>query len=264
MSYEWFKAAGGGLPFAAPEKSAPAAKQQIDAFLDNLEHALDAVEFFRPEEKRATMLINLKNIFARMQPTQQDIQTLSGVITALADGSQGSGARRHSRRRGSGASARADRGGQRIHVPSERTPARGLAKLMRRNPTDAERIFWDALTRDRRFAGRGFKRQTPIGPLIADLVSFPLRVVVESFPALKRSGGGGARKAPAGCSNITTPLSSRLKPRSETFWPACPMALNTVNRKGAETLNMSKHERLTDTKPYRVVTEFDIMTQQQT
>ena len=29
MGYEWFTAAGGGLPFEAPQKSAPAAKQQI-------------------------------------------------------------------------------------------------------------------------------------------------------------------------------------------------------------------------------------------
>ena len=40
---------------------------------------------------------------------------------------------------------------------------RGLARLLRRNPTEAERALWDALTKDRRFAGRGFKRQTPIG-----------------------------------------------------------------------------------------------------
>jgi tRNA/rRNA methyltransferase len=67
-------------------------------------------------------------------------------------------------------------------VPNERAPVRGLARLLRRNPTEAERILWDALTKDRRFAGRGFKRQTPIGRHIADLVSFPLRVVVDLVP----------------------------------------------------------------------------------
>jgi tRNA/rRNA methyltransferase len=44
-------------------------------------------------------------------------------------------------------------------------------------------MFWDALTKDRRFAGKGFKRQTPVGPHITDLVSFPLRLVVELVPA---------------------------------------------------------------------------------
>ena len=35
------------------------------------------------------MQINLRNIFARMQPTQQDIQTLHGVIMAIAEGRKG-------------------------------------------------------------------------------------------------------------------------------------------------------------------------------
>ena len=30
----------------------------------------------------------------------------------------------------------------------------GLARLLRRNPTEAERALWDALTKDRRFAGQ--------------------------------------------------------------------------------------------------------------
>jgi tRNA/rRNA methyltransferase len=36
---------------------------------------------------------------------------------------------------------------------------------------------------DRRFAGRGFKRQVPIGPHIADFVSFPLKCVIDLVPA---------------------------------------------------------------------------------
>ena len=55
---------------------------------------------------------------------------------------------------------------------------RGLARLLRRNPTDAERILWQALTRDRRFAGR-FKRQTPVGRQIPDFVSFVHRIAIE-------------------------------------------------------------------------------------
>jgi tRNA/rRNA methyltransferase len=44
-------------------------------------------------------------------------------------------------------------------------------------------MLWEAMTRDRRFAGLGFKRQTPIGPHIVDLVSFPLRTVIDIAPA---------------------------------------------------------------------------------
>jgi tRNA/rRNA methyltransferase len=60
---------------------------------------------------------------------------------------------------------------------------RGLARLLRRNPTEAERILWQALSTDRRFAGRGFKRQVPVGAHIVDFVSFPLRCVIDLVPA---------------------------------------------------------------------------------
>jgi tRNA/rRNA methyltransferase len=184
VAYEWFKLASGAkLPFAMPEKSAPAPKEQLLAFFASLERELEKVEFFRPPDKRETMQINLRNIFTRMQPTRQDIQTLHGVIMAIAEGRKGPA-------RGGvldGAEAEmlrallAEHGGGR--VPSERGPVRGLARLLRRNPTEAERTLWHALVNDRRFAGRGFKRQTPIGPHICDFVSFPLRLVFDLKPA---------------------------------------------------------------------------------
>jgi tRNA/rRNA methyltransferase len=57
-----------------------------------------------------------------------------------------------------------------------------LARLLRRNPTEGERALWTALVNDRRFAGRDFKRQTPIGQHICDFVSFPLRLVIDLVP----------------------------------------------------------------------------------
>ncbi len=183
VAYEWFKrTSGGSLPFGMPQKSAPAGKQQLLAFFASLERELEKVEFFRPPDKRETMQINLRNIFTRMQPTQQDIQTLHGVIMAIAEGRKGPA-------RGGvldGDEAEmlrtllAEHGGGR--VPKERGPVRGLARLLRRNPTDAERALWEALVNDRRFAGRGFKRQTPVGQHICDFVSFPLRLVIDIIP----------------------------------------------------------------------------------
>jgi tRNA/rRNA methyltransferase len=183
VAYEWFKLRSGErLPFVMPQKSPPAPKEQLLAFFASLERELEQVEFFRPPDKRETMQINLRNIFTRMQPSQQDIQTLHGVIMAIAQGRKGPA-------RGGvldGDEAEmlrallAEHGGGR--VPNERGPVRGLARLLRRNPTDAERALWQALTNDRRLAGRGFKRQTPIGQHICDFVSFPLRLVVEVVP----------------------------------------------------------------------------------
>jgi tRNA/rRNA methyltransferase len=201
VAYEWFKLARDGeLPFGMPEKSPPAPKQQLLAFFAALERELEKVEFFRPPDKRETMQINLRNIFSRMQPTQQDIQTLHGVIMSIAEGRKGPA-------RGGvldGAEAEMLRELLAEHgsgdVPKERgpvrgSPVRGLARLLRRNPTEAERLLWQALTNDRRFAGRGFKRQTPIGQHICDFVSFPLRLIVELVPAEESAAAAGARAA---------------------------------------------------------------------
>ena len=164
IAYEWFKlATGGALPFAMPEKSAAGRARAVAAFFAKLERELEKVEFFRPPEKRETMLINLRNIFHRMQPTQQDIQTLHGVIMAIAEGRKGPARAACSTARRPRCCARCSPSTAQGRVPSERGPVRGLARLLRRNPTDAERSLWEALTKDRRFAGRGFKRQTPVG-----------------------------------------------------------------------------------------------------
>ena len=196
LAYEWFKhALGGALPFGMPQKSAPAPKEQLLAFFGSLERELEKVEFFRPPDKRETMQINLRNIFTRMQPTQQDIQTLHGVITAIAEGRKGPA-------RGGvldGEEAEmlrtllAEHGAGR--VPKERGPVRGLARLLRRNPTEAERALWHALTNDRRFASRGFKRQTPVGQHICDFVSFPLRVVIDLVQADESEAAMSVRAA---------------------------------------------------------------------
>jgi len=195
MGYEWFKlAANGALPFAMPRKSGSAPKEQLDAFFAGVEQELERVEFFRPAEKRDTMLINLRNIFTRMQPTQQDIQTLHGVITAIAQGRKGParGGVLDGEEAGKLRALIAEHGAGR--VPSERGPVRGLARLLRRNPTEAERTLWETMTRDRRFAGLSFKRQVPVGSHIADLVSFPLRAVIDILPAQERREAQDARR----------------------------------------------------------------------
>src|SRR5438132_2031000 len=180
MGYEWFKlATSGTLPFAMPERSERASHHQIDAFFENLVRELDKVEFLRPREKRDTMLVNLRNIFTRMEPTKQDMHTLHGVVMAIAEGRKGPAkggvldGEQATRLR-----ALLAEHGQGAQAPDSGATVRGLARLLRRNPTDAERALWQALTRDRRFAGQ-FKRQTPVGRHIPDFVSFVHRLAIE-------------------------------------------------------------------------------------
>ena len=179
MAYEFAQAAGNAtLPFAMPLLSEPAPKAQLHAFFERLENELERVEFFRPPEKREVMTVNLRNIFTRMEPTRQDIQTLSGVVDALIEGRKGPAAggvldpeqalslRRLLAREPVDASGRLG-------------PVRGLTRLARRNPTALEKAVWATLISDRRLAGRGYKRRVPVGPHIADFVSFPEKTVIE-------------------------------------------------------------------------------------
>jgi tRNA/rRNA methyltransferase len=108
------------------------------------------------------------------------MHTLHGVVMAIAegrkgpakggvlDGAQATRLRALLAEQGTGSNA----------TGNESSSLRGLARLLRRNPTDAERILWKALTTDRRFAGL-FKRQTPVGRHIPDFVSFVHRIAIE-------------------------------------------------------------------------------------
>ncbi len=183
LGYEWFKlASGGALPFETQHKAGPAAKEHLLAFFESLERELERAEFFRPPEKRATMTTNLRNLFHRMTPTLQDVQTLQGILRAISEGRKGPA--RGGLLDGEGAETLRELLAEHNagRVPRERAPVRGLARLLRRNATDAERMLWKAMVNDRRFAGRGFKRQVPVGQYITDFVSFPLRTVLDLVP----------------------------------------------------------------------------------
>jgi len=193
LGYEWFSQAhGAALPHAAEERSEPASKAQMLAFFRTLERELDRVEFFRPPEKREGMVINLRNIFQRMQPTKQDVATLHGAVTALAEGAKGPA--RGATLTPDGAEAlRNFLADSTKGLTGGTAPIRGISRLIRRNPTEAEKALWEVLVKDRRFAGRGFKRAVPIGPHVADLVSFDLRVVVDFEPHTQGDEAAGRR-----------------------------------------------------------------------
>jgi tRNA/rRNA methyltransferase len=123
--------------------------------------------------------VNLRNIFSRMEPTKQDMHTLHGVVMAIAEGRKGpaKGGVLDSEQATRLRALLAEHGQATAPDDSSGT-VRGLARLLRRNPTDAERLLWQSLRSDRRFAGQ-FKRQTPVGRHIPDFVSFVQRIAIE-------------------------------------------------------------------------------------
>ncbi|WP_417770831.1 RNA methyltransferase [Stappia sp.] len=84
-SYEWrVKANGGALPFRLDvEANPPASKDDLQRLFEHLEGALDTVNFFRPREKRPSIVRNLRNILQKASLTDQEVKTLRGVIAAL-------------------------------------------------------------------------------------------------------------------------------------------------------------------------------------
>src|SRR5271165_5482970 len=87
--YEWFKAARGDAPppSTIPRAiSPPAQREMLLAFFEYLETKLDENGFFRPVSKKPGMRRNLRNIFHRMELTQQDVRTLWGAVVRLVEG----------------------------------------------------------------------------------------------------------------------------------------------------------------------------------
>lgn len=85
--YEWFRASQGDrLPFATEERSPPATRDMMISFFEYFENSLEENGFFKPEGKRIVMQRNLRNIFHRMEMSEQDVRTLRGALVRLIEG----------------------------------------------------------------------------------------------------------------------------------------------------------------------------------
>ena len=95
IGYEWFKPIAPSLGMATSELPAlarpglqmpgtqPATKEELYGFFAHLEQELDIAGFFKSNDKRPGMIRNMRNLFARVQPSEQEIQTLRGIVSSL-------------------------------------------------------------------------------------------------------------------------------------------------------------------------------------
>ena len=60
-----------------------ASKKKFNTFFDFLENKLEKRGFFTPKEKKKTMLINLRNIFTRIELSNKELRILSSVFSKL-------------------------------------------------------------------------------------------------------------------------------------------------------------------------------------
>lgn len=90
VGHAWFMAADATEPRKLETGvGQPASKAEIVNFFERLEAALDETGFLFPPEKRPTMVRNLRNLFHRIAPTEGEVNTLHGIISALRGGKRG-------------------------------------------------------------------------------------------------------------------------------------------------------------------------------
>ncbi len=93
IGYEWFTmndaTEGRYLNTSNSKTSRPASKQEVIGFFEHLERELDSSGFLRVEEKRPSMVRNIRNIFSRIELTLQEVQTLRGIVAFLSQGRSG-------------------------------------------------------------------------------------------------------------------------------------------------------------------------------
>ncbi|NFV79614.1 RNA methyltransferase [Magnetospirillum aberrantis] len=85
VSYEWYQAADPELPERHMTKGAqpPASKEKLLEFFGHLERELDDCGFLRHPDKRPVMVRNIRNMFQRANLTNQEVQTLHGIVHEL-------------------------------------------------------------------------------------------------------------------------------------------------------------------------------------
>ncbi len=93
VSYEWYAASGELVP--EPEclpagRGLAAQKKEILNFFNMLEGELDARGFYPTLAMRPKMTRNMRNLFQRLNLSQQDVQSLYGIVKALANTPSGS------------------------------------------------------------------------------------------------------------------------------------------------------------------------------
>lgn len=86
LAYEWFQLGDPKVDSGVGRRrSPPADRKSMLALFEHLETELDRAGFLYPPDKRPRMLRNIRTMFLRAQMTEQEVQTMRGVIKALVE-----------------------------------------------------------------------------------------------------------------------------------------------------------------------------------
>ncbi len=83
--YEFYKTQNSSpVPFFETNHSSVASKEKVLLFCQHLEKLAQDFIIFRDESKREKSILNLRNIFTRAELTEQELNTLYGIINHLS------------------------------------------------------------------------------------------------------------------------------------------------------------------------------------
>ncbi|MGI9523593.1 MAG: TrmH family RNA methyltransferase, partial [Hyphomicrobiaceae bacterium] len=95
LGYEWLRATGTGSigrvsrneksiqPGVPLGESRLASKQELFDLFHHLESELALRGFFNPSHRRSVVSRNIRTMLARMEPTDQEVRTLRGIVATL-------------------------------------------------------------------------------------------------------------------------------------------------------------------------------------
>ena len=59
-------------------------KNKISSLVAHLEKLLDKKGFFVPAEKKHSMIMNINNLFYRLEPNDKEVRILASIISSLS------------------------------------------------------------------------------------------------------------------------------------------------------------------------------------
>jgi len=87
VGYEWFQAAyDGPQSMTTLNRARLADKETLEGLFQHLEEELVICGFLRNDEKRPSMVINIRNMLQRAELTEQEVRTLHGIVKELRYG----------------------------------------------------------------------------------------------------------------------------------------------------------------------------------
>ena len=84
ICYEIFKSSNKKLFKKNGNKIKISSKGKISSIVKHLVNLLEAKNFFIPNEKKRSMLININNLIYRLEPNDKELRILASIISSLS------------------------------------------------------------------------------------------------------------------------------------------------------------------------------------